>query len=169
MNYLNVTIELSRNKEVFRNLLHGVEKHQYTWKPAPEKWCLLEIVCHLHDEECEDFRARAQQILQDPEQELAPIDPVGWVTSRNYMQQDYDNVLHAFLVERGRSVNYLNSLVTPMWHNTHNHPKLGPVSANMFLQNWVAHDYLHIRQINELKYRYFASKADEPLDYAGKW
>ncbi len=169
MNYLKIAIELSHNKEVFRSLLHGVEKEQYNWKPAPEKWCLLEVICHLYDEECEDFRARMQQVLLDPHQPLQPIDPQGWVSSRGYMQKDYDNVLHAFLVERSRSVNYLNALVMPNWGNTHIHPQLGPVTASLFLSNWLAHDYHHIRQINELKYQYFKSKITEPLTYAGNW
>jgi hypothetical protein len=169
MNYLKIAIELNHNKEVFRSLLYGVEKDQYTWRPAPDKWCLLEVVCHLYDEECEDFRARVQHMLHNPESPLTSIDPASWVTTRNYLQQDYGNVLHSLLIERGRSVNYLNALVTPMWHTTQNHPQLGPVTASLFLSNWLAHDYHHIRQINELKYLYFKSKTDEPLSYAGKW
>jgi hypothetical protein len=169
MNYLKIAIELAHNKEVFRSLLHGVEKEQYLWKPAADKWCLLEVVCHLYDEECEDFRARVQQILHNPDHALAPIDPEGWVIDRKYLSKDYDHVLHAFLVERGRSVNYLNALVTPMWGNTNMHPVLGPVNASLLLSNWLAHDYLHIRQINELKYLYFCSRTDEPLTYAGNW
>jgi hypothetical protein len=56
-----------------------------------------------------------------------------------------------------------------MWHNTHIHPQLGTVTASMFLSNWLAHDYLHIRQINELKYLYFKQKTDESLEYVGNW
>ncbi|MCF8451184.1 MAG: DinB family protein [Taibaiella sp.] len=169
MNYLNISLELSHNKEVFRSLLHGVEKEQYLWRPSPEKWCLLEVVCHLYDEECEDFRARVQHVLLTPEDPMPPIDPQGWVVSRKYMEKDFDNELHGFLVERGRSVNFLTGLIAPMWYNTHIHPQLGSVTASMFLSNWLAHDYLHIRQINELKYLYFQQKTEEPLTYAGSW
>jgi hypothetical protein len=169
MNYLKIAIELNHNKEVFRSLLHGVERSQYLWRPAPDKWCLLEVVCHLNDEESEDFRSRIQHILHDPSRPLPPIDPQGWVVARKYMEKDYDHVLHAFLVERGRSVNYLNALVTPLWHNSVQHPQLGSITASMLLSNWLAHDYLHIRQINELKYQYLQAQTDESLVYAGNW
>lgn len=169
MNYHNIAIQLGHNKEVFRSLLGSVEKSQYLWKPAPDKWCLLEVICHLYDEERYDFKARVQHVLQSPEKEMPAIDPQGWVEAHRYMAQDYDIVLHAFLVERGRSQNYLNSLVMPQWENVHNHPKLGAVTAGFFLNNWLAHDYLHIRQIIALKYQYFLSNSKEKLNYAGDW
>jgi hypothetical protein len=169
MNHINIAIELNRNRDVFREMLHGVDDAQVKWKPLPEKWCMLEIVCHLYDEEVKDFRARVQQVLQDPALPLDPIDPVGWVQSRGYMQQDFEHVLHTFLAERMKSVNFLNSLNNPHWDNTYLHPKLGPMPASLFLHNWLAHDYHHIRQINELKYLYLKTKSKDPLSYAGEW
>src|SRR5882672_8592876 len=100
MNHINIAIELKRNKEVFRHMLHGIDDAQIKWKPAPEKWCMLEIICHLYDEEMKDFRARVQSVLEDPSIPLTPIDPVGWVTSNEYMRQDFEQVLHQFLAER---------------------------------------------------------------------
>jgi len=169
MNHINIAIELTRNKEVFRNMLHGVDDAQLRWKPAPGKWCMLEVICHLYDEETKDFRVRMDHVLNNTILPLEPLDPVGWVTSGNYMQQDADMVLQNFLVERGRSTEYLNALVAPAWHNQYNHPEYGPMTAGMFLINWLAHDYHHIRQVNELKYLYFKEISGMPLDYAGNW
>jgi hypothetical protein len=169
MNYHKVGIELGHNKEVFKALLHGAEKEQYLWKPSADKWCMLEILCHLYDEECEDFRPRIDHILYHQDQPMVPIDPQEWVTSRKYMEQDYEKVLHAFLAERQRSINYLNSLSLPEWGNVYVHPKLGPITASMLLYNWLAHDYHHIRQINALKYEWLKSRVTEPLTYAGNW
>ncbi len=169
MNHINIAIELNRNKEVFRSMLHGVDDVAIKWRPSPEKWCLLEIICHLYDEELIDFRARVQQVLNEPQLPLSPIDPIGWVASHHYMQQDFESVLHNFLAERGRSVNYLNALVAPRWDNVHEHPKFGPMPAILFLNNWLAHDYHHIRQINEVKYLYFKAVCKQPLNYAGNW
>jgi len=77
-------------------MLFGLTKEMYLWKPAPEKWCLLEIVCHLYDEEREDFRARTRHVLETPTDTLPPIDPQGWVGSRKYIHQDYPEVLNKF-------------------------------------------------------------------------
>ena len=81
--------QLQQNQYVFRNLLDQCSSDVYLWRPSPDHWCLLEIICHLYDEEREDFRTRVRSVLEDPTQALPPIDPVGWVKDRNYLQQDY--------------------------------------------------------------------------------
>jgi hypothetical protein len=161
--------ELKRNREVFSSLLDGLDGSLVYWKPAVDKWCLLEIVCHLLDEEREDFRARAKLLLESPGKAFAPIDPVGWVVARNYIHQDFGQTLQRFLEERAQSLQWLYSLQDPDWSQFCLHPKMGRVSAGMFLYSWLAHDYLHIRQITRTKYQYLSSHAPEPIGYAGEW
>lgn len=169
MNLRYIIHELDRNKMVFNSLFENLEKQLYLWKPAPEKWCLLEIICHLYDEEREDFRARVRNTLENPEQLMTPIDPVGWVIERKYIEQDYSLVLQNFLFERQHSIDWLNLLKDPKWNNSYSHPQLGQMSAAMFLSNWLAHDYLHIRQITRTKYLYLENLTKQDLSYAGKW
>jgi len=164
-----IIAELARNRDVFHSLLAGASATEYTWKPAPDKWCLLEIICHLYDEEREDFRARTKSVLEDPERPLEPIDPVGWVETREYMAQDFGLVLDKWVDERSESIHWLRSLASPDWNKACEHPKLGKLSAGTFLSNWLAHDYLHIRQIVRLKYQYLQHLTGESLDYAGTW
>jgi len=161
--------ELSKNTAIFKGLFKDIEKSAYLWKSCPTKWCLLEIICHLYDEEREDFRTRTKQVLENPELSLPPFDPVKWVKERNYIEQNYNEMLDKFINERQQSIDWLQSLKNPQWNNTHQHPKLGALSANMFLANWLAHDYLHIRQINNLKYNYLMQFSGESLVYAGNW
>jgi hypothetical protein len=161
--------ELKRNQAVFKELLQGIPETEYHWRWQPEKWNLLEIVCHLHDEEREDFRERTQSVLEDPAKELRKIDPPGWVLERNYMEQNYDAMLDKFLQERENSVKWLKSLKAAKWDNAFVHPSRGPLTAAFFLSNWVAHDYLHIRQILNLKYQYLQKTTGDMLDYAGNW
>jgi hypothetical protein len=169
MDHLAITDELARNREVFRSLLAGLPEGLYTWRPAPGKWNLLEIVCHLHDEERDDFRARTRSVLEDPDRPLEPIDPVGWVEARGYAQQDFEAMLNNWMDERSASLDWLRSLASPDWTGACLHPKLGRLSAGTFLSNWLAHDYLHIRQIIRLKYQYLQRQTGESLDYAGAW
>ena len=61
-----ITTQLETNKDVFKNLLKNKTEAEYLWKPQPEKWCLLEIVCHLIDEEVEDFRAKLKSQMPPP-------------------------------------------------------------------------------------------------------
>ena len=169
MQYDDIIIKLKQNKEVFNRLLQGVSREEYLWKLHPDKWCILEILCHLCDEEKEDFRTRVKCVLESPDQAPPSIDPVGWVKGRHYIEQDFDEKLEEFLEERDLSVKWLESLESPKWDNAYVHPKLGPMSAYLFLSNWLAHDYLHFRQIIRVKYDYLGEISGENLKYAGKW
>ena len=154
MNHQKIIKELQINYSVFKALLSASDPNQYLWKPAPKKWCSLEIVCHLHDEELEDFRTHTSQVLQPPEKPLAPNDPEGWVEKRGYIHQNYGEVLSKFLYEREHSVEWLSSLSNPRWENAVQHHEVGEMTAGMFLANWLAYDFLHIRRIIKLKYDY---------------
>lgn len=160
---------LEHNHGIYKELF-SISQHEFIrWKPAPEKWCLLEIICHLYDEEREDFKARVNHALKQPDKPPVPIDPQGWVTKRKYMAQDYAEMVDKFLKERSSSVEWLRSLKSPEWQNELYHPELGKMSAKKFLVNWLAHDYLHFRQINRLRYQFLQHTSGQDLSYAGKW
>ena len=161
--------QLSLNKNTFHSLFIGIEKTQYIWKPSREKWSLLEALCHLYDEEREDFRARVKHTLETPALPFPKIDPPGWVTERKYAEWNYEETLQKFLDEREQSIKWLTTLVNPQWTNIHHHPKLGELSAEMFLVTWLAHDYLHFRQITKLKYDFLKHNNKVRFDYAGDW
>lgn len=169
MNTESIVSELQRNGEVIRQLLTHTPRKVYTYRYAPGKWSLLEVICHLYDEEREDFRARVKQILSDPTEPWVKIDPPAWVYDRHYAKQDFEKKIQEFVIERDRSVAWLNSLKDPKWENYFVHPKVGPVSAQLILENWLAHDLLHIRQILRIKYEYLKANISNPLDYAGEW
>lgn len=160
---------LSANRTVFQSLLSNKQPEEYSWRPDPGSWSILEIVCHLYDEEREDFRTRIKNTLETPHLQPPSIDPPGWVTSRKYAQQDYNNRLRSFLKERRQSIRWLNGLDDAKWENIYDHPTAGRMTAYTLLANWLAHDYHHIRQINRRSYEYlkFSSKVD--LSYAGDW
>jgi hypothetical protein len=169
MNHIKIIQELSINSKVYNELLTGLNEDEYLWKSKPEKWCLLEIICHIKDEEQEDFRARTKHVLETPTEPLPSINPAGWVEERKYMQQNFADTLDTFLKEREQSIEWLKSLRSPKWNNTYNHPKFGQMTAKMFLSNWLAHDYLHTKQILKLKFDYLKQLTDETLTYAGDW
>ena len=161
--------QLQQSKTVLNDLLRDIKEDMFLWKQTPEKWCLLEIVCHLYDEEREDFKFRTQWVLNKPGETPPPFNPVIWVTERNYIEQNYNQVLNKFINEREQSITWLNALKNPKWGNYYVHPKKGNLTAKFFLTNWLAHDYLHIRQITKLKFDYLEHQSDANIAYAGTW
>ncbi|MBS0000143.1 MAG: DinB family protein [Cyclobacteriaceae bacterium] len=161
--------QLEENQKSFKALLGNVSMDLINWKPGPEKWSLLEIVCHLYDEERDDFRTRVKSVLEHPRKQFPKFDTHRWVIDHEYSKQDYYHKLLSFLAEREESVNWLRSLEVPNWQNVHVHPTLGKMSAELLLNNWLAHDYHHIRQINNNKYLFLKEHVKTSLRYAGEW
>lgn len=167
---MNYCIEqLEKNLSVFEQILEDIDNDLILWKPKPDKWCLLEIVCHLYDEERLDFRFRTKWVLEKPNELPPQFNPLDWVKDHKYLEQDYNEMVTKFITERKKSIDWLRSLTNPKWDNFYIHPKLGKTDAKHYLDNWLAHDYLHIRQILKLKFDYLMQYTGNDLRYAGTW
>jgi hypothetical protein len=128
----------------------------------------LEVINHLLDEEREDFRKRLALVLNNPEASWPPIDPEGWVIQRDYNRKELTKSVNDFIVEREKSLKWLFEIDSPNWQATYHHPKMGPMSAELMLANWAAHDLFHIRQVTDLQFAYLKREvAPISLDYSG--
>jgi DinB superfamily len=130
-----------------RTLVEPLTNDEVRFKPDPGTWSVLEIVCHLGDEEVLDFRTRARLTLEDPAAAWPPIDPERWAIDRKYNERDPREALAFFETERAVSIAWLRSLASPDWSRTHQHPTIGPMAAGDVLVSWAAHDALHLAQI----------------------
>lgn len=142
------------------------------FKPAPEHWSVLEIVCHLGDEEAEDFRVRLKATFSG---EAWPVlDLEGIAQRRGYNARNLEQELRRFERERRESVAWLRGFLdrtpTADWSTAYQHPKFGPIRAGDLLSSWAAHDALHLRQIAKRLYN-LASRDAEGFStgYAGDW
>ena len=161
--------ELAQGAETITSLVAGVSPEEARVRPAPEAWSLLEVLCHLHDEEREDFRPRLDLVLHRPGEAWARIDPAAWVAEREYNARDLARMLQAFLAERERSLAWLGTLSAPDWSREYQAP-FGPITAGDLLASWAAHDLLHTRQLLELRRaRLLAHTAPHRTQYAGDW
>src|SRR5262245_52090662 len=140
------------------------------WKPPDGAWSILEVVCHLVDEETADFRRRLALTLENPNEPWSPIDPEGWAVERRYNDGNVRDVASRFASLRAESIVWLRSLNRPEWTKAYQHPKLGPIRAGDILSAWAAHDYLHLRQVAKRMYELAGRDAGEfSTRYAGQW
>jgi hypothetical protein len=159
---------LSRGAEAIRALLDGVDDEEARFRPPAGGWSILEVVCHLKDEETEDFRQRLSLTLESPLAQWPAIDPARWVAERRYAERALKPEVDGFMAERAKSLAWLRGLRAPDWSSTHTHPRFGSMAAGDLLASWVAHDLLHVRQIARVRYE-FARVLAAPYrpDYAG--
>src|SRR4029077_11113400 len=64
----------------------GLPEKTLRYKPAPNKWCILEILGHLADMEIM-YAYRTRQMVADKKPVLAPIDQDDWARNLGYMEQ----------------------------------------------------------------------------------
>ena len=161
--------ELVDSTEMIRALLSGITQEEAQVKPSAESWSILEVICHLYDEEREDFREHLDFILHRQNEEWHGIDPQRWVTERNYNEQDFAEMQERFFGERKQSLDWLLEMAPSDWETTYA-SQYGSVSAGEMLSCWIAHDNLHIRQLVELR-RLRIENITKPysIEYAGDW
>jgi hypothetical protein len=161
---------LERFGRVLPALVRDVAADEAAWKPPDGAWSILEVVCHLVDEEVLDFRHRLALTLSDPEQSWPPIDPEGWAVERRYNESRLSDAVPRFESLRAESIAWLRSLDRPDWNRARHHPKAGPIRAGDLLAAWAAHDQLHVRQIAKRMYELAGRDAGEfSTAYAGPW
>jgi len=169
MEFQRLYQDLAHGAEMIQALLVGVTQAEAQVKPSAETWSILEVVCHLVDEEREDFRQRVGYILNHPGEEWPPIHPGAWVTERKYNERDLAQSLNDFLAERKKSLAFLKGLESAAWEVSRT-TEYGERKAGDLLGSWVAHDTLHMRQLVELRWvRLQKFTAPYDIRYAGDW
>jgi hypothetical protein len=169
MEFHSIIIQMQANARRIQALVEGVSPEQARWKPDPETWSILEVLCHLYDEEREDFRVRLDLILFHSGADWPPIDPAGWVSARAYNQQSLAEALQGYLTEREKSLAWLSGLREPDFDKSES-GDLGTISAGDMLASWAGHDLLHMRQLVELQRAYIVRLSGPySSDYAGEW
>lgn len=169
MEFKTLYQELQNSTEMIRALLSGITQQEAQVKPNPDSWSILEVVCHLHDTEREDFREHLDFILHRQSEEYHAIDPQAWITERNYNQQNFVEMQDKFFTERQKSLNWLKEISDAEWDITYT-SEYGSLSAGEMFSCWVAHDNLHCRQFVELRRaRIEDITKPYPIEYAGDW
>jgi len=161
--------ELTNSTEMLRALLAGISQAESQIKPDTKSWSILEVACHLYDEEREDFREHLDFILHRQNEEWHVIDPQSWVVERKYNEQNFKEMQDKFFNERIKSLVWLKTISEADWETTYT-SQYGSVTAGEMFSCWAAHDNLHIRQLVELR-RAYIERLTKPYDiqYAGDW
>jgi hypothetical protein len=159
--------ELARLPAIVTALLQGVAAEGWRERPAAAEWSPLEIVCHLRDEEAEDFGARVRVVVAGGAA-FAPIDPERWAVERHYRDDDPAAALAAFAERRAGNLAFLATVDPDRLHATVIQPGTGTLSGLDLLAAWVTHDRLHLAQLAATLARLGARRwAPLRAEYAG--
>jgi len=159
--------ELGRLPGLLDALVGDLDDATSRSRPAPREWAPIEILCHLRDEETEDFGARLRAVLEG-KNEFAPIDPEGWVDERRYLDSRVREVLGALGERRRQSLELLRTIDPERLRRGLPQRRGRHLSGLDLLVAWVAHDRLHLSQLTATLAKLWATRwAPLRAEYAG--
>ena len=136
-------------------LLKGVPKAVLLWTPAPGKWSILEIVCHLRDMEGDAYLTRYRRILAEDTPRLPDIDGDTYSLERDYRAQKLSEVLRDWTRLRRESLKLLAGAKRADWERAGVHETAGRLTLADFLGRHAhGNDEAHLGQIEAIVRRH---------------
>ena len=118
-------------------------------RPAPDKWCVVEILAHLADVEMvTGWRLRS--ILAAPGTPIQAFDQDAWAAAGQYAKRDPRKSLEQFRVLREANLGLLKSLSPEQWKLFGMHAERGEESIERLTQMIAGHDLNHLEQIESI-------------------
>ncbi len=120
-------------------------------KPAPEKWCILEILGHLADSEIV-YAYRLRQMLADKKPVIAAIDQDQWARNLGYMDVPAPELIALYGLNRHHNLRLLRrmklgDLAKSAYHLEFNRD----VTVAEIAEQMAGHGLNHLEQIERLK------------------
>jgi hypothetical protein len=129
------------------NLLQSSAPEKLTLTPAPGKWSVRDILCHLAD--CEVvFAFRLRQALAEEHHVIQPFDQDNWAAT--YGAYDARMALAAFSAVRQWNLAFIGGLKPGDWKKSLNHPERGDMTLQVVVDTMAGHDLNHLRQVEAL-------------------
>ncbi len=113
-----------------------------SWHPATGEWCVKEVLAHLMLSERSGFSGRIAEILAADEPRLRATG-----SAEPACGQALDEMLAEFRRQRARSVEQVASLSQSDLGRGGVHERVGRLTINDLLHEWVHHDRAHLTQI----------------------
>jgi hypothetical protein len=138
-------LEVTRATPVrLENILQTLGPEKSIVAPAPGKWSVRDILCHLAD--CEIvFAFRLRQGLAQDHHVVQPFDQDDWaVTYGNYSAP---MALAAFSAVRQWNLALIAGLKAQDFDKPLNHPERGDMTLRVVVETMAGHDLNHLRQM----------------------
>jgi hypothetical protein len=135
-------------------VVHELPRRLQAWTPAPGKWSVLEIVCHLRDMERDAYLGRYRRMLAGGEPHLPWFDADALALERRYRDERFATALREWKRLRKDTVALLESLNAAQWTMAGVHETRGRITVEQLVQHQIeGDDEVHLRQIEGIKER----------------
>jgi hypothetical protein len=129
----------------------GLPDQVMRYKPAPDKWCILEILGHLTDIEIV-YAYRLRQMLADSKPVIAAMDQDLWARNLGYMEVPAPELIALYGLNRHHNLRLLRRAKLVDLAKSAYHPELKrDVTVAEIVEQMAGHGLNHLEQIERLK------------------
>jgi hypothetical protein len=129
----------------------GVPEKILRFKPAPDKWSILEILGHLADSEIV-YAYCVRQMLADDKPQIAPIDQNAWAKNLGYQEASSPELIALYGLNRHANLQLLRRLRPGDLEKSAYHPGLKrSITVADIVTVMAGHGANHLEQIERLK------------------
>lgn len=143
--------EAEKSPKQIAAAVSGLSEKVLRHKPAPDKWCILEILGHLADVELM-YAYRVRQMLADKKPVIAPVDQDEWARQLGYTDESVPELVAFYGLNRHRNVQLLRRMKPGDLEKSAFHPEIQKdVTVANLLEKMGTHGRSHLEQIERLK------------------
>ena len=129
----------------------GLTPQVLRYRPAPDKWSILEILGHLADIEIV-YAYRLRQMLADRKPVIAPMDQDEWAKNLGYMDTPAPELVALYGLNRHHNLRLLRRLKPGDLEKSAFHPEYKQeVTVATMVERMSNHGPNHLGQIERLK------------------
>jgi len=133
--------------EMVQAEIGALSQAQLIWRPAPDEWCINEVIGHLIEAERRGFAGRIRLILEKDHPQFEPWDQPAVARERGDCAHDGRTLLREFVRIRAESLSLVEELRPDQLDRAGQHPVVGELRVRDLLHEWVFHDCAHIQQL----------------------
>jgi DinB superfamily len=161
--------QLQQTKEQLLKDVQGLTDAQLEYKPAPDRWSVIECVEHItliekailegeqqlvqqpaNPERRKDIKITDEQLIKNVEDRSHKVKaPESGIPKHSYSSNA--ETIKAFTDQRDKLIEYVTSTKDAMRDHIMDHPALGPIDAYQLLLLDAAHTNRHTQQLEEVK------------------
>src|SRR5215469_7018915 len=155
---LDLLERFRRGAELVAVATTGAAGPELDFKPAPDKWCVRQIVCHLADTEAV-YVMRLRQVLAEDNPILHAFNGDLWAERLDYSRRKISHALETFRKLRTENYELLKEMPEEAFSRPCTHSEVGPWTLRDLILNCSEHLEDHVKQIQGVRAAYRESRA----------
>jgi len=156
----NILERFRRGGELLAMSTTGAAGTELDFKPAPDKWCVRQIVCHLADSEVVGVM-RIRQMAAEENPTLQGFNGELWADHLDYQRRKISQALETFRKMRTENYELLKVLPEDAFARTGTHTESGPLTLLDLVKSNAEHVEEHVQQIQRTRAAYREHRAQQ--------